>query len=67
MLTLMLKVILEYTKQYWKTVRLCLTKKTSTDGRITLIENVKVTSGERESVKIVNEYFSNILSNLKDI
>ena len=32
------------TKQYWKTVRLCLTKKTSTDGRITLIENEKVTS-----------------------
>ena len=42
----------------------CLTDKTLKDERITLIENEKVISDERELVKIFNEYFSNIVSNL---
>ena len=51
-------------KQFWKTVKPCLTDKTLKDERITLIENEKVISDERELVKIFNEYFSNIVSNL---
>ena len=41
----------------------CLTAKTLKDERITLTENEKVVSGERELVKIFNEHFSNIVSN----
>ena len=40
------------------------TDKTLKDERITLIENKKVVSGERELVKIFNECFSNIVCNL---
>ena len=42
----------------------CLTDKTLKDERITLIENEEVISDERELVKIFNEYFSNIVSNV---
>ena len=42
----------------------CLTDKTLKDERITLIDNEKVVSDEKELVKIFNEYFSNIVSNL---
>ena len=51
-------------KQFWKTVKPCLTDKTLKDKRITLIDNEKVVSDEKELVKIFNEYFSNIVSNL---
>ena len=51
-------------KQFWKTVKPCLTDKTLKGERITLIENEKVVSDERELVKIFNEYLSNILPNL---
>ena len=51
-------------KQFWKTVKPCLTDKTLKDERITLIENEKVVSDERGLVKIFNEYFSSIVSNL---
>ena len=51
-------------KQFWKTVKPCLTDKTLKSKRITLIENEKVVSDERGLVKIFNEYFSNIVSNL---
>ena len=51
-------------KQFWKTVKPCLTNKTLKDERTTLIENEKVLSDERELVKIFNEYFLNIVSNL---
>ena len=42
----------------------CLTDKTLKDERITLTENEEAVSDERELVKIFNEYFSNIVSNL---
>ena len=42
----------------------CLTDKELKGERITLIENEKVVSDERELVKIFNEYFSNIVPNL---
>ena len=42
----------------------CLTGKTLKDERLTLIENEKVVSDERELVKIFNEYFSSIVPNL---
>ena len=51
-------------KQFWKTVKLCLTDKTLKDERIMLIKIEKVVSDERELVKIFNEYFSNILPKL---
>ena len=51
-------------KQFWKTVKPCLTVKTLKGERITLIENKKVVSDERELVKIFNEYLSNIVPNL---
>ena len=42
----------------------CLTDKTLKGERITLTENEEVVSGERELVKIFNEFFSNIVPNL---
>ena len=51
-------------KQFWKTVKSCLTDKTLKGGRVTLIENEKVVSDEKELVKNFNEYFSNIVPNL---
>ena len=38
-------------KQFWKTVKPCLTDKTLKDERITLIENDKLVSEKRELVK----------------
>ena len=55
-----------YNKQFWKTVKPCLTDKTLKDERKTLIENEKVVSDEKVLVKILNEYFSNIVSNLNN-
>ena len=52
-------------KQFWKTVKPYLTDKTLKDERITLNENEKIVSDKRELVKIFNEYFSNIVSNLE--
>ena len=51
-------------EQFWKTVKPCLTEKILKDERITVTENEKVVSDERELVKIFNKYFSNIVSNL---
>ena len=42
-------------KHFWKKVKSCLTDKTLKDERITLIENDKKVSDERELVKIFNE------------
>ena len=56
--------LLTENKQFWKTVKPCLTDKTLKGERITLIENEKVVSDERELVKIFNEYLSNIVPNL---
>ena len=42
----------------------CLTDKALKGERLTLIENEKAVSDERELVKIFNKYFSNIVSNL---
>ena len=44
-------------KQFWKTVKPCLTDKTLKDERITLIENEKVVSDERELVKMSKNTF----------
>ena len=43
-------------------MEICLTNKTLNDDRITLIENEKVLSEERELVKIFYEQFLNIVS-----
>ena len=51
-------------KPFWKTVKPCLTDKTLRDKKITLVENEKVASEEKELVKIFNEYFTNTVSNL---
>ena len=51
-------------KQFWKKIKSCLTNKKLKDQRITLIENEKVVSDERELMKMLNEYFSNIAPNL---
>ena len=51
-------------KQFWKTVKQCLTDKTLKSDGITLTEYEKVVSKERELAKIFNEYFSNIVPNL---
>ena len=51
-------------KQFWKTVKPWLTDKTLRDDKITLIENEKVVSDEKELVSIFNECFSNVVSNL---
>ena len=45
-----------YNKQFWKTVKPCLTDKTLKDERKTLIENERVVSDEKVLVKILNEY-----------
>ena len=51
-------------RQLWKTVKPCLTDKTLNDERIFLIGNEKVVSDKRDLMKIFNEYFSFIVSNL---
>ena len=50
-------------KLFWKTVK-PFTDKTLKDERITLVENNKVVSDERELVEIFSKYFGNIVSNL---
>ena len=51
-------------KQLWETVKPCLSDKTLNDERISLIGNEKVVSDKRDLMKIFNEYFSFIVSNL---
>ena len=43
-------------KQFWKSVKPCLRDKTLKDERITLIENEKLASNERELVITFYEY-----------
>ena len=55
--------ILELEK-FWKTVKPSFSDKTLKDERITLIENGKIVSDDKELVEIFSDYFGNIVQNL---
>ena len=52
-------------KNFWKTVKPFLSNKSKTSGKIHLYENGKLLNSESETAKVLNNFFSNIVKNLK--
>ena len=52
-------------KNFWKTVKPFLSDKSKTSGKIHLYENGKLLNSESETAKVLNNFFSNIVKNLK--
>ena len=53
-------------KIFWKTVSLLFSKKScSTNSRITLLENANILSAEAKASDTFNEFFSNVVKELK--
>ena len=51
-------------KAFWKIVKPILSKKIMSNQRITLIENDEIFKTEKETAKVLNAFFSNIVQNL---
>ena len=51
-------------KRFWKTVKPFLSKNTSLNEKITLVENEEIISDEGKIADIFNTFFSNIVTNL---
>ena len=51
-------------KTFWKIVKPMLSKKIKSNERITLIENDEIIKTEKETAKVLNAFFSNIVQNL---
>ena len=51
-------------KKFWKVVKPCLSNKVVSSEKITLIEGDKIIKNDRATVKVFNDFFSNIIKNL---
>ena len=51
-------------KTFWKVVKPMLSNKTKSDEKITLIENDEIVKTDKETAKVLNNFFSNIIKNL---
>ena len=52
-------------KKFWKTVRPLLSDKSINSDKIHLNENGELINSESKTVEVLNEFFSNIVKNLK--
>ena len=51
-------------KKFWKTVIPFLSDKVPSNEKITLVENDEIITSEKETADVLNNFFSNIISNL---
>ena len=52
-------------KQFWRTVKPLLSDKSKSNEEITLVEDNKITSEDKDNVKLLNPIFSDSVKNLK--
>ena len=51
-------------KTFWKVVKPMLSNKVKSNEKITLIENDEIVRNDKETAKVLNNFFSNIIKNL---
>ena len=51
-------------KNFWKGVKPLLSNKIISDEKITIVEGDKIIRSNEETVKVLNEFFSNVVTNL---
>ena len=51
-------------KIFWKGVKLLLSNKIISDEKITIVEGDKIIRSDEETAKVLNEFFSNVVTNL---
>ena len=52
-------------KKFWRTVKPLLSDKSKSNEKITQVEDNKITSEDKDNVKLLNPFFSNSVKNLK--
>ena len=52
-------------KYFWKVVKPLLSNKVMSSEKITLVEGTKILKNDKETAKVLNNYFSTITQNLK--
>ena len=52
-------------KYFWKVVKPLLSNKVMSSEKITLVEGTKILKNDKETAKVLNNYFSTIIQNLK--
>ena len=52
-------------KQFWRTVKLLLSDKSKSNEKITLVEDNKIISEDKDNTELLNFFFSNAVKNLK--
>ena len=52
-------------KKFWKEVKPLLSDKIMSSEKITLVEGTKIKKNDKETAKILNNFFSTIIQNLK--
>ena len=51
-------------RKFWKTVKPVLSNKFDNNEKITLVDNEKIITNDKEVAKVLNEFFSNIIKTL---
>ena len=51
-------------RKFWKTVKPVLSNKFVNNEKITLVDNEKIITNDKEVAKVLNEFFSNIIKTL---
>ena len=52
-------------KQFWRTVKPLLSDKSKSNEKITLVEDNKIISEDKDNAELLNSFFSNAVKNLK--
>ena len=52
-------------KKFWKVVKPLLSNKIMSSKKITLVEGTKILKNDKETAKVLNNFFSTIIQNLK--
>ena len=52
-------------KNFWKGVKSLLSNKIMSSEKITLVEGTKILKNDKETAKVLNNFFSTIIQNLK--
>ena len=52
-------------KQFWRTAKPLLSDKSKSNEKVTLVEDNKIISEDKDNAELLNSFFSNAVSNLK--
>ena len=53
-------------RKFWKTVKPILSNKFVNSEKITLVDNEKITTNDKEIAKVLNDFFSDIIKTLNN-